>query len=132
MIDPRFAAEHNITEEQEILSQVTMLFGEVPMELIRAGTRGSQFYADNSGIFLLLESMYSLIPPISGKLSGVTIQLTDFNLHKLIEMDPPRDLPASDVDLFVDFLSRMLKILPHEREVPVQLLKHPWLQDITA
>jgi hypothetical protein len=47
MIDPRFAAQHNITEEQEILSQVTMLFGDVPMELIKAGTRGNQFYADS-------------------------------------------------------------------------------------
>jgi hypothetical protein len=47
MIDPRFAAEHNITEEEEILSQVTMLFGEVPMELVKAGTRGNQFYANN-------------------------------------------------------------------------------------
>jgi hypothetical protein len=41
MIDPRFAAEHNITEEEEILSRVTMLVGDVPMELIKAGTRGS-------------------------------------------------------------------------------------------
>jgi hypothetical protein len=46
-------------------------------------------------------------------------------------MDPPLDLPASDIDLFVDFLSRMLKILPHEREVPTELLKHPWLQEVT-
>jgi hypothetical protein len=50
MIDPRFAAEHNITEEEEILAQVTMLFGDIPMELIKAGTRGDQFYTDNSGM----------------------------------------------------------------------------------
>jgi serine/threonine protein kinase len=67
---------------------------------------------------------------VPGLLSAVTIQVTDFNLHKLIEMDPPRDLAASDIDLFVDFLSRMFKILPHERETPVQLLKHPWLMDV--
>jgi serine/threonine protein kinase len=68
---------------------------------------------------------------MSGKLHNVTIELTDFNLHKLIEMDPPRHLPTSDVDLFVDFLSRMLKILPHERDAPAQLLKHPWLREAT-
>jgi serine/threonine protein kinase len=67
---------------------------------------------------------------VLGILSAVTIQVTDFNLHKLIEMDPPRDLPASDIDLFVDFLSCMFKILPHERETPAQLLNHPWLQDV--
>lgn len=68
---------------------------------------------------------------MSGKLSAVRIEVADFNLHKLIEMDPPRDLPASDVDLFVDFLLRMLKILPHEREAPARLLKHPWLLEVT-
>jgi hypothetical protein len=50
IIDPRFAADHNITEEEEILSQVTMLFGDVPMELIKAGTRGPEFYAGNTGM----------------------------------------------------------------------------------
>jgi hypothetical protein len=50
MIDPRFASKHNITEEQEVLSQVTMLFGDVPMELIRAGKRSNQFYVENSGM----------------------------------------------------------------------------------
>jgi serine/threonine protein kinase len=133
MIDPRFAAEHNITEEAEILLQATILFGEVPMELIKAGTRGEQFYADNSGMLY-----FSSLRPgslcyfcFSDKLSGVRIEVTDFDLHKLIEMDPPHDLPASDIDLFVDFLSRMVKILPRERETPAQLLKHPWLQEVT-
>ena len=71
-------------------------------------------------------------PSLPGKLHAVIIQLTDFNLRGLIEMDPPRDLPASDVDMFVDFLSRMLKILPHEREAPAMLLKHPWLLEVRA
>jgi hypothetical protein len=130
MIDPRFAAEHNITEEEEILSQITMLFGDVLMELIKAGTRGHQFYDDNSGMPYFWVHVLS-DTSISGKLHNVTIELTDFNLHKLIEMDPPRHLPTSDVDLFVDFLSRMLKILPHERDAPAQLLKHPSLREAT-
>jgi hypothetical protein len=65
---------------------------------------------------------------MSGKLSAVKIEVKDFNLHKLFETDPPRDMLAADVDIFVDFLSRMLRISPHKREVPTVLLKHPWLQ----
>jgi hypothetical protein len=63
MIDPRFASEHNITEEQEVLSQVTMLFGDVPVELIRAGKRGNQFYTDDSGMpyFKSLHAFLSLL-----------------------------------------------------------------------
>jgi serine/threonine protein kinase len=132
IIDPRFAAEHNITEEKEVLLQATMLFGDVPISLIKAGKNGKQFYTDSFGtIYRRVYISRALIPP-SERLSGVDIKLTDFNLHKLIEMDPPRDLPASDVNAFVDFLSRMLKILPHERETPAQLLKHPWLQLTTC
>lgn len=46
MIDPNFAAEHNITQEQEVLLQMTMLFGDVPMTLINEGTRGKEFYSN--------------------------------------------------------------------------------------
>jgi hypothetical protein len=51
--NPNFAAEHNITEEQEVLLQMTMLFGDVPMSLINVGTRGKEFYS-NTGTNLFL------------------------------------------------------------------------------
>jgi hypothetical protein len=50
IIDPRFADDHNIVEEEEILSQVTMLFGNIPMELIKAGMQGHEFYSGDTSV----------------------------------------------------------------------------------
>jgi len=46
--------------------------------------------------------IFKFLTSFQGKLLGVAIELNDFNLHRLIEMDPPRDLSKSDVDSFVD------------------------------
>ena len=61
MINPNFAAEHNITEEQEVLLQMTMLFGDIPMTLINEGTRGKEFYTNTgtSSIDYLLHILTS-------------------------------------------------------------------------
>jgi hypothetical protein len=52
MINSNFAAEHNFTEEQEVLLQMTMLFGDVPMTLFNEGTRGKEFYSNTGTNFL--------------------------------------------------------------------------------
>jgi hypothetical protein len=62
MIDPRFATEHNITEEEEILSQITMLFGDVPMELGREAVNSTMTIP----VCLIFEFMFSLILPCQG------------------------------------------------------------------
>jgi hypothetical protein len=82
--------------------------------------------------------LHPMLPPhlrvffFTGKLSGVKVEVTKNNLRKLIEMDPPHHLPAEDIDTFVDFLLRMVKVLPHERETPAQLLKHSWLRGVAT
>ncbi len=37
--------------------------------------------------------------------------------------------PEDEPELFVDMISRMLRLRPEDRECARELLSHPWLQD---
>jgi len=39
----------------------------------------------------------------------------------------PKDMPQTEVPIFVDFLEGMLAVEPGDRKSAAELLKHPWL-----
>lgn len=39
----------------------------------------------------------------------------------------PKDMPQTEVPIFVDFLEGMLAIEPDDRKSAAEMLKHPWL-----
>lgn len=39
----------------------------------------------------------------------------------------PKDMPQTEVPIFVDFLEGMLAVEPDDRKSAAEMLKHPWL-----
>lgn len=66
---------------------------------------------------------------ITGKPLGMDIsEDANSTLAEIVEHWAPESLAEDERVGLVDLLSRMIRILPQDRETAQELLEHPWLQ----
>ncbi|CAA7263083.1 unnamed protein product [Cyclocybe aegerita] len=107
LFDPNFQTrELDISREESHLIQMIELFGEMPKELVRAGTLSERWFTEDG--CLRIETTYY---PVS--------------LRSVLQ----RHIDASNVEGTTEFLEMMLKLRPEVRACPKDMINHPWFSN---
>ncbi|KAI9839839.1 MAG: hypothetical protein M1819_000029 [Sarea resinae] len=101
------------TAEDDRLAQLIEAFGPFPEALLKRGARAREFF-DNEGNLLRIR-----------KLSPASLLSLMDGDHEVLRR--PKDMPQTEVPIFVDFLEGMLAVDPENRKSAADMLKHPWL-----
>lgn len=108
LFQPR--ANKNIKDKEELIAQMTELLGHFPSVFALSGSRSKKYFNAQG---LLKKDL---------KLSFLGLKDTLLKVYRVKE---------SEVELFADFLQRMLEPVPAKRWTAWQLLHHRWLHEST-
>ncbi|CAG8067253.1 unnamed protein product [Penicillium salamii] len=100
-IDPHIVDDY---DEEKHLAYITSLLGPVPKELLEHGKRKSMFYT------------------AAGTLRNEDLVPINFNFQNTLTK-----FNGEENDMFISFVSRMIKWNPEERSTAKELLQDPWL-----
>ncbi|KEZ41179.1 hypothetical protein SAPIO_CDS7259 [Scedosporium apiospermum] len=93
-------------DDQRHLAQITSLLGKAPDDLLRQGQRTSMFYESD------------------GKLKDPSLVSPGFSFEGTIDV-----IDGEEKRMFIEFVKRMLRWSPKERQTAKELLNDPWLHD---
>ncbi|KAF8161647.1 kinase-like domain-containing protein [Crassisporium funariophilum] len=107
LFDPMFQThELGISREESHIIQIIELFGEMPIDIIRAGRSSRRWFTEDGA--LRIDTTYY---PIS--------------LDSVLE----RHIEKSDVSGATSFLETLLKLRPENRARPQDIIDHQWFSD---
>ena len=119
-----------LSEEEYHLLLIITLLGDLPLDFLKKGEWSDSFFDLKTGSspWLFIARIY-LKSLVTGKPLGMDIsEDANSTLAEIVEHWAPESLAEDERVGLVDLLSRMIRILPQDRETAQELLEHPWLQ----
>lgn len=101
------------TAEDDHLARISEILGPFPLHFIETGNHAAHFF-DKKGNLLRIPNLKPT--SLERLINGTTKPFLK-----------PRDMPDTEVPIFIDFLRGMLEIDPGSRKSASELLQHEWI-----